>query len=212
MSFFQNLPKPVLVLGILILGTIFFIVMSPPHSVCDSQSTLFKDLQKGFLFPNQVKKPKSKGKAQTLQPKYPLLLENCRIGNNAGACYELFSSMRKVLKDVDNAPSECAGAIGDIKEVKSAVNQVGELMVRIAWGASPPALGLDRFGWLDTLELSFFCQLKSTYVKSYGEEAWEQFRKKVAMKLPGAYEDKKALLSEEEIWGKSIFSIRCDQY
>lgn len=101
-----------------------------------------------------------------------------------------------------------------------------ELMVRLAWGVKPPEPGFDRFGWMQEAELAIFCRLKGIYLRAEGEEAWVALRNRIATKLPGeevspssdpsqvTVEARKAseLLSEQEIWNRSLFSVRCDSF
>ncbi|MFM6930524.1 MAG: hypothetical protein ACKOX6_18825, partial [Bdellovibrio sp.] len=70
------------------------------------------------------------------------------------------------------------------------------------------------------------CRIKNIYVRSNGEEAWTALRQKIVAKLPGedippstdpaqsGIEPKKAtaVLSEMDIWNRSLFSVRCDVY
>ena len=114
----------------------------------------------------------------------------------------------------------------DIAEVTKVMNDGVELMARIAWGTKPPEPGLERFGWMQEAELAIFCRLKNTYVRAKGEEAWTELRKRVFAKLPGeevpvssdpsvaAATPKSASLvfSEQEVWNRSIFSVRCENY
>ena len=114
----------------------------------------------------------------------------------------------------------------DIKEVSSAMNDGIELMARLAWGTKPPEPGPDRLGWLQEAEMSTFCRLRRVYVRAHGEDAWNEMRSKIFKKLPGeevpysaeaavaTVEPKKAtaIMTELDIFNRSIFSVRCDNY
>ncbi|WP_374078244.1 hypothetical protein [Bdellovibrio bacteriovorus] len=194
-------------------------LISPPHTVCDTQATTFKELQAGNIFPTVVKKNK-------LPPTLVRAKEACQLGNSAGSCYEYFMVLKKVADDVGKASSECTTQLFNITEVKSAMNDGIELMVRLAWGIKPPEPGLERFGWMQESEIAIFCRLKSIYLRANGEEAWAALRQKVAAKLPGeevpvssdpaqvTVEPKKAteLLAEQDIWNRSLFSVRCETF
>ncbi len=218
-NFINSLPKPLLAFLAIAAGVVIFMILEPPHTVCDSQEEVFRELQKGNIFPTDYKKskiPPTLGKAK----------EACQLGNSAGSCYEYFMSLKKVADGIGKTSGECFGQMFEINEVKSALNDGVELMVRLAWGMSPPQPGLERFGWMQEADLATFCRLRSIYTRAQGEEAWIALRHRIAMKLPGeevpvstdpsvaAIEPRKAsaLLSEEDIWNRSLFSVRCEVF
>jgi hypothetical protein len=180
---------------------------------------LFKEAEAGQLYPRQIKTAQRAAL-------FPRLMDNCKIGNSPGACYELFTALQKFLRDLGAAPQECLAPFGEEKEIKGALISGTELIVRLAWGGKPPQPGLDKFGWLETPDLALYCHLKTAYLRMFGQEEWEKFRLATQNKLPGEaelIEDGKcvncdtlkkapAVLSPEEIWVRSLFSLRCDQY
>lgn len=218
-NFINSLPKPVLAILAIIIGIFVFMIISPPHTVCDTQQETFKELQKGNLFPTEVKKNK-------IPPAIARAKEACQLGNSAGSCYEYFMVLKKIADDIGKSSSECTSQIFNVAEVKSALNDGIELMVRLAWGIKPPEPGLERFGWMQEAEIAIFCRLKNIYLRANGEEAWVALRKKVSEKLPGeeiplsgdpsqvTVEPRKAteVLSEQDIWNRSLFSVRCEAF
>ncbi|ASD64581.1 hypothetical protein [Bdellovibrio bacteriovorus] len=218
-NFLNSLPKPVLAILVLVVAIIAFMIMSPPHSVCDTQAEAFKELQKGNIFPTDYKKSK-------IPPTIVRAKEACQLGNSAGSCYEYFTILREVAEGVGKSSAECTSQLYGINEVRSNLNDGIELMARLAWGTKPPEMGLERFGWMQDAEIAIFCRLKNIYTRANGEEAWTNFRKKVYEKFPGeelppsadpalvAVEPRKAtqVLSEQDIWNRSLFSVRCEVY
>lgn len=218
-NFINSLPKPVLAFLAISIGIFVFILLSPPHTVCDTQETALRESQAGSIFPTVVKKNK-------IPPVLVGAKEACQLGNSAGSCYEYFMVLKKVADDIGKASSECTNQLYNISEAKAALGDGLELMVRLAWGSKPPDQGLEKFGWLQEAEIATFCRLKSIYIRANGEESWTAFRKMVSTKLPGeeaptssdpsaaALEPKKAtaVFSEEEIWNRSLFSVRCDSF
>ncbi len=215
----SSLPKPILALLVLAIAIGVFMIISPPHSVCDSQEVTFRELQAGNIFSREGAKKNTKIPARLARAK-----ESCQLGNSAGSCYEYFEVLKKIADDINKANSECAPQLLNISEVKSAITDGVEVMARLAWGISPPESGLNRFGWLQESEIATFCRIKNVYVNAMGEETWTNLRRKIFAKLPGEeaplselpdqapIEGKKAtaLLSEEEIWSRSLFSVRCE--
>ncbi len=218
-SFINSLPKPVVAIGAIFFGILLIFLLSPPHSVCDTQEATMRETQAGNIFGTVEKKKK-------IPPVVVRTKEACQLGNSPGSCYEYFMVLKKVVDDLSKASSECTAQLFSINEVKSALNDGIELMVRLAWGVKPPEPGFDRFGWMQEAELAIFCRLKGIYIRAEGEDAWGALRNRIATKLPGeeippssdpsqvTAEARKAseLLSEQDIWNRSLFSVRCDAF
>lgn len=218
-KFFNSLPKPVLATLVIVAALIFFMLNDPPNTVCDIQAGNLKESLKGQIFPSTVKKnkiPPILGQAQVA----------CQQGNSAGSCYEYFSILRKTVRDIRNYSSECRGELLGITEVNKALREGVVLMAKAAWGSRPPEPGLARFGWLSDSELGLFCLIRDVYSRGLGEESWESLRQSVFKELPGepplptagnesvAMEGPKAItvMEEKEIWARSVFSVRCENY
>ncbi len=215
----NNSSRSLLVFAVLVGGVLFFFLAQRPHSVCDSQIEVFKESQKGGLYTQTVN-----GKKRPAQ--FGMHIETCRAGNSPGACYELFAMVRRLLRDLDAAPNQCLPEMSEVEGLKPAIFDSIELMVQLAWGSQPPEPGLTKYGWLETSDLALFCHLKRRTIQIFGEETLEQLRLKVQVKLPGELNDEQdpvcpdckkrkaanETLSQEEIWVRSLFSVRCDQY
>ena len=192
---------------------IFLFIFNPPHTICDTQVDTIKENLVGPLFPMVVKK-------STLQPTVKVAQETCKTGHSAGACYEYFSILKMVAKQIDNASPECRAQIIDVSEVSKVLKDGVEIMALAAWGAKPPESPALRFGWMQESELAVFCYIKDVYEKALGEEAWATLRLNVNKKLPGERPANSDLgadppkaresLSDNDIWAKSIFSVRCE--
>ena len=209
----SQMPKMLLAL-IAMTGTVIFLfVFNPPHTICDTQVDSMKENLAGPVFPTVVKK-------NTIQPFIKRAQETCKTGHSAGACYEYFSILKMIAKQVDNGSPECRTQLIGVNEVQAALKDGVEIMALAAWGAQPPASPAMRFGWMQESELAVFCYIKDTYEKALGEEAWTALRLKVNKKYPGENatlsnldsEGPKASekMSDNEIWPKSIFSVRCE--
>lgn len=218
-KFFQSLPKPVLAILVIAGVIVFLLLTDPPHTVCDTQAETFKENLSGQLFTKVVKKAK-------MPPMIGRAKEACQLGNSAGSCYEYFSILKKITSEISLTPSSCTKQLFEMPEVKNALTDGMELMVRMAWGSAPPEDNFNRLGWMTEADLAVYCKLRNVYLRANGEEAWVAFRRRIYPKLPGelmvGLSDptltplpmKKAteVFSEEEIWAKSLFSSRCDGY
>lgn len=181
-------------------GIAFIILSSPPHTVCDSQLERVKESEKGFLY----KDPKSKFQVTT---KYQRLRDQCKGSNNPGGCYEFFQSVKALLTDLENVSGECNPRVGAIGEVRTALFESAELLVRLAWGEKPPAAYHAKFRWLDTADVALFCKLKSRMSLMYGNSAWENLREKLMGDLPGVKD-----MTRTQVWEMVLFSENCSRY
>ncbi len=139
--------------------------------------------------------------------KYQSLADRCKRSNNPGGCYELFSGIKTLLTDLESLTRECGSSAGNNPEVKAAIKDTLELIVRLAWGEKPPASYHAKFSWLDAADISLFCKLRNRYQAMSGDEAWKSFRQRLLTELPGAKE-----LPQNEVWDLSIFSENCARY
>ena len=214
-----QVPKWVIVITVLVVASFGIYFLNPPHSACESQIDIVKDKLKGRLFPGKAKK-------STLPPAYVAQLENCKLGNSPGGCYELFRTMRLVDTQLSNIDFACNETLGGIPEVRNSLRAVMTLLVQIGWGEEPPKPGEPQRGWLETADISLFCHMRDLYTRYYGKEELDRFMAGVFAELPGeppVFEGstcancefrKKAteVLSREEMWARSLFSTRCDIY
>jgi len=199
-KFLAQFSKNTLAVVSIVGGILFIVISQPPVSVCNTQMDAIRKSQRLLLFPN----PKSKLVKTT---KFVMLRDRCKQSNDPGGCYELFQSMKILLTDLDTLTRECSGAAGSVAEVKSAMWDTMDLLVRLAWGSKPPTAYTAKFGWLDTADISLFCKLKGRLQNTYGEQAWNNYREKTMRELPGANE-----LPRNEARDLSIFSENCARY
>lgn len=199
-QFFKSLPKSVLAFLIISAGIAFFIIIDPPHTLCDSQLEVFKKNQQGFLYTN----PKNKSEETPRQEK---MLNQCKISNSPGGCYEYFLGLKGLLKDVRTVPDECLSELGDLGSFKKTVWEGISLLADLAWGEKPPETYFEKFGWLNTADVSLFCHLKNTAVTIYGREEWKSFREKKMLSHKGAEN-----MDRKTIWEKTMFSVNCSEY
>jgi hypothetical protein len=219
-QFLQTIPRPVLVLGAIILGVALIMIFSPPHTICDTQTDQVKDSLAGVTQP-------LKNQKQTLPPRIKQELQNCYQGSTPGACYDYFQTLRGLARYVMAGTSECRSEIYAIKDVHETLEEGVTNMALLAWGDKPPVAGaFGRFGPLQDSELALFCYLKSAIIAGKGEEYWHVLRKKVFTQFPGEEvplpKDPKdilkparpatKLMSELDIWNRSLFSVRCENY
>ncbi len=199
-SLLNAIPRPVLVVVVLLVGIALFIFNEPLHTVCDTQKDIFIEGQLGKTFAKPVKGGRRSPIIYKMQ-------QACRLGGTGGSCFEYFATLRNFLRDLEQVPSQCLAPITTIPEVKKTLLDGAEIMLRLAWGDKPPESGMSRFNWFETADIALFCHFKKIISEAWGEEAWNQFRLVQMKKLPGA-----ASLSATEFWQRSIFSVRCESF
>lgn len=214
-------PKGLVVALILIGGTLLVILFNPPHRLCQTKVEMLKELQKGKIFPGKAKR-------MALSPKIIREVETCKLGNSPGACFEMFSTLRGLIRDLHGFPLECAEDLRDVGQVKGALSEGLGLLTQIAWGEQPPEPGIGSVqqGWLETGDIALFCSLKDMYVRFFGMESLDQLRMGIFSKLPGEAPllengacvncdfRKTALqaLGPEEIRARTLFAVRCELF
>lgn len=212
----RQIPKPLLVVGILLGAILLIMLLNPPHSVCDTQIGVVKSQLQGVLYAEKS------GKI-TLPAPLKSAKEACRLGNSAGACYEYFAILRKTTAAVTSVFGECLTEVFSIKEIQTTIEDGVEIMARLAWGEFPPEKGVEKLGWFKESEMVTYCRIRNMYIRAKSEESWYALARHIYPHFPGVpkrdaagavVEETKAIktLSEMEIWSRSLFSIRCEQY
>ncbi|MFZ4403015.1 MAG: hypothetical protein ACOYOK_02840 [Pseudobdellovibrionaceae bacterium] len=207
-DFFKSLPPWALALVAICAGLAFFMLNEPPKTICDVQKSNFLESQTGVIFPAVIKKNK-------VPPSIVKAKEACLYGNSAGSCYHYLGILNKLAKDLAEKSSECLSPIFDISELKLALLDGAEVMVRLAWGGEPPEIGPNKLGWLQDSEVAIYCRLKNVIIRSTSEVDWNQLRLQVFKKLPGKENAgsptlASSYLSDSDIWSRSLYSIRCE--
>lgn len=195
-----QLSKTALAILLIAGGVLAIVIFNPPVTVCDAQKEAFKESQKKFLYLDEKQKAVKK-------TKYADMYALCKSTNTPGGCYELFRDLKHMISDLKNVPRECGSAVGEMTEVKKAIWESAELLVRIAWGFKPPQTYYEKFSWLDSADMALFCQLKDTAENLYGANSWTNFRERMFNELPGAKE-----LPRNQVWENMILSVNCAKY
>ncbi len=258
----QKIPKPALVVGVLILSLLFFVYNDPLRDECEVQNSIFVKKTQGLL---TAVKTKSK-KIQF--PKIEYWKNRCREGNSIGSCNDYFEGWRVVTKELREVNDNCQVKHGAKNEIfTKQITHALQVMALVAWGDKPPAGMAERLGWMNESQIRTFCYLKKTFILIGDEESFLALRDKVYREYPGEWSEKfninklaeaklaeaklaetsadknkkedgriedsvdvaklmaenrprayktdsnpAGTLTKEEVFGRSIFSIRCDLY
>ncbi len=208
-----------LVFLVFTLGIGAFFIFERPYDQCDAVAEGSRMALVGVLFPRTTKDGVS------VAPTLPKAVRDCKILNSAGGCVDFFSQARSVVREFEVSVG-CESRLGEVSEFRGVLEQVLVLLSQIAWGDGPPPEGERGLGWLETSELSLFCQARQAYLNAFGETVLQETMRKIFSSLPGekpVFEDKKcvncetrksasAVLGDEGVWVRSLFSLRCENY
>ncbi len=176
--FFNSIPKPALIVGALILGIPLGIIFyGTPHSMCDTQKDVFIEKQHGSLF--SVKAGKS-----TVPPVIIAAKASCQSRATAGACLEYFDILKKLSNDLLGSDQVCMADLADIDQVRIALKDGLEIMVRLAWGFEIPKDDGSKVSWFQESDLVIYCKINRVLRSSLSEEDFQSLQKRIIKKLP----------------------------
>lgn len=228
----QKVPRPLLVLGAIVLGLVFFVISDPLRDECEVQNALFKKKMLGLT--SAVQRKNSAGRKLIYFPQLEYWKERCKEGNSIGSCNDYFSGLRTMIQELRVVNDKCQLRLAEKDEdFPYIVSQGLQIMALVAWGEKPPGGPGERLGWLTNTHLQTFCYLKRTFILISDEETYEALKAKVYREYPDnwpesvAAEDRvddkrpRAFKTQanpngsfraEEIYARSLFSVRCDLY
>lgn len=202
----------------LIAGIAAIIATNPQYTACQAQTEIFQKSVTQEIYGRR-------GQRMGFSPKVAGQISSCKQGNGPGGCFELFRTLRKVMRELRQFDESCNADLAAIGEVRAAIQSPMGLMVQVAWGEQPPESTEKRYGWFEASDVALFCQLRESYLRLYGEEEFTNFRMQVMSTLPGEaptfengvcsnceYRKKApAVMSPEEIHKLSLFAAPCSR-
>jgi hypothetical protein len=229
-QFISKIPKPIIVLVALLLAVVFFVYNDPLKDECEIQAQVFQRNTKGIL--TSVKKNK---KIQYAQISF--LMDRCKEGNSLGACSEYFEALGKIATELKTFKEKCQLKYSKENEsFQLHLARALQVMSLVAWGEKAPAGIQERVGWMNEAQLRTFCYLKKAYLLLAGEENFNSIRNRIYLEYPDAWPEKKSsedvesrnpenrpkalktsanpkgTLEMQQVFERSLFSIRCDLY
>ena len=167
-----NLPKPILVTVLLVVGVLLVVLYNPPQSVCHLQLQAYKDKYNSFLF----KKDSS----------FNVSVEDCKKNNTPGGCYTLFSHVHKLIQSFRTVDSRCHADLTRTPEIKKSLFDAYKLFVAISWGEGPTDSLSNPLAWLSRNDVRTFCQVQNQVSHYYGESMITQLDRQVLDGLESA--------------------------
>lgn len=224
----NQVPKPLLIFVFMCIGLALIMYSNPLADGCEVDVKNFSREVRGILRAYQTAKERIQ---------YPLIESQkilCRDGNTPGSCENYFNSLKKITIAASRVRNECYPKLNEdytnlIPEARSGV----KTLALIAWGMQPPKESSQRLGWLSQPEIYTFCRLKRILQDQLSDEDYRAFRYSVYEEFPQEYppdidpekrllmerpralrtgDNPEGILTEPEVFERSLFSIRCDMY
>ena len=223
----SKIPKPFLVVLVLGISLIFIVFNNPLKDECGIKSQIFLDEMRGITGTLTLKTKTQFAQLGTWR-------DRCRDGNSIGACEDYFNGLRKMTKGLQVLPEKCLPKFSEENEwfLKVTTQAIVSLAL-IAWSEKPPSGVTERLGWLTESEVQIFCKLKKTYADLAGDESLAKLKNNVYQMYPDAWPETvsadlrtaesrpmafktpanpNGTLEKNQIYERSLFSIRCDLY
>lgn len=226
----EKIPRSALVIGVLVLGLAFIVYQNPLQDGCGVEVKNFTREVRGVLIGFKTKSNK------TQLPQIDAMKSLCREGNSAGACENYYQGLKKITTGLKIVNEQCLPKlVEEYPQLTRAVAQGLVTMALNAWGGKPPSGVQERLGWLTEADVFIFCRLRNAYPLLTSEEDYQKLRLVAYAEYPDAWPDSisldkrsevprpralkdpkdpnsKGSLSTEEIYKRSLFSLRCDLY
>lgn len=224
----EKIPKPVLVIGILLLALGLILYSNPLQDGCDVQVNNFTRVVRGIL-------TGYKNKSQRTQfAQIENFKISCREGNSQGSCENYYDGLKKITDGLKLVDDKCVPKLNEsFENLKKVLSNGIQIMALNAWGDHPPAGTSERLGWLVESDIFTFCRLKTQLIRTVSDEEYKSLRARTYTEFPEAWPESipiaqrselprptalksevnpKGTLPEEEIFKRSLFSLRCDLY
>ncbi len=205
------------------------VFQNPLRDDCGIKTEIFLKSMRGIAASGKIK-------TKTQFAQLGFWRDRCRDGNSAGACEDYFTGLKKMTFALKTFPTKCyAKFIADEDNAwfVTSVTQAIRTYALLAWAIRPPVGPAERLGWLTEAEVTTFCSLKKTLIETEGEEKFEGVRQSIYEQYPAAWPDTvpedlqspenrplalktaanpQGTLTRNEVFERSLFSIRCDLY
>lgn len=224
----QKIPHSVLVIGVLLIALGLIVFQNPLQDGCDVQITNFNRSVRGVLIGFKTKKN------LTQYAQIENLKSLCRQGNSSGSCENYYEALKKITAGFKMVENSCLPKlIENYENLPKVVSNGIQIMALNAWGEAPPSGVSERLGWLTEPDIYTFCRLRNQYVLLTSEEDYRALRSLTYEEFPDRWPDTVSLeqraelprpralksesnpdgsISSEEIFKRSLFSLRCDLY
>ena len=223
-----NMPRPLLVFLVLAGALAFIVSQNPLSDGCEVEVSNFTRDTEIFLKGTR----NSKKLAQYSILNYAM--DECKQGNSQGSCEAYFKAVKRVADATRVISPKCYPKLKETHGTLVNVLASGiKIMALVAWGEKPPEGIGQRLGTLTEGDIYGFCRAKNGLVQLTSLDEYKVLRASVYREFPDRWPEALPLekraeiarpralqsttnptgtLKEDEIYERSLFSLRCDLY
>ena len=158
----------------------------------------------------------------------------CREGNSQGSCENYYGALKKVTDGLIAVDDKCVSKlIENYENLSKVVSNAIQIMALNAWGEKPPVGVTERLGWLAEADVYTFCRLRAQLIRISTDEEYKALRARTYAEFPDVWPEsvtltqrselprptalksesnKMGTLSSDDVFKRSLFSLRCDLY
>lgn len=225
-----KMPRPLLVFLVLAGALAFIVYQNPLSDGCEVEVSNFSREVRGVL-----KGYRTNTKDKKIQ--YAILdyaREQCKEGNSQGSCEDYFKAVKRVADATRVVSPKCYPKLkAETAELVGALAMGIRIMALVAWGEKPPEGIGQRLGTLTEGDIYGFCRAKNGLIALTSLNDYKSLRTSVYREFPDRWSESipiekraeiprpRALkstqnpsgtLNEDEVYERSLFSLRCDLY
>lgn len=225
-----KIPRPLLVF-IVLAGALALIVYNNPMSDgCEVEVSNFDREVRGILTGYRTNTKDKKIQYATLS----YAREQCKEGNSQGSCEDYFKAVKRVADATRVVSPKCYIKLKeDNKQLVSTLATGIQIMALVAWGEKPPDGIGQRLGTLTEGDIYGFCRAKNGLIALTSLDEYKSLRASVYREYPDRWPESVSIekraelprpralqsptnpsgtLREDEVYERSLFSLRCDIY
>lgn len=223
-----KMPRALLVFIVLAISLAVIISQNPMSDGCEVEITNFgrdvRGLMRGFRTSKKL----------IQYPQMDFMRDQCIKGNSQGSCEDYFKAIKRVADAARVVSPKCYPKLKENFDTLTETMATGlKVMALVAWGSQPPAGISQRISWLTESDIYGFCRTKNMLIALTDLESYTNLRASVYREFPDHWPEKLDLserseltkprawqtannpagsLKENEVYERSLFSLRCDLY
>lgn len=226
----MKVPRPLLVFIVLVGALAFIVYKNPLSDGCEVEVSNFGREVRGILTGYRTNTKDKKIQYAVIG----YARDQCKEGNSQGSCEDYFKAVKRVADATRVISPKCYPKLKEeYQELTGALAMGIRIMALVAWGEKPPEGIGQRLGTLTEGDVYGFCRSKNGLVALTSLDEYKSLRASVYREFPDRWPDSIAIekraeaprpralqttmnptgtLKEDEVYERSLFSLRCDLY
>lgn len=212
-----KLDSKLLPFAVILIGTLFFFFNDPPHSICTTQIESYRKSLRGKIYGYRDQK-------NIVPPKIKRAVEVCREGKSSGSCIDYFELINAMMLNQNQVENQCLPELYAEKDILDNLKKFFVISSVLAWGEETPKE--SKTNWFSESNILVFCKVKRSLEEQLPKEEYDSLIESILNQFPyeklsfefsetsEEYQKNKAVLKLErqEVFSKSILSLRCERY